>query len=59
MGKPTIYYCEINTDNIILHKNFPWEFQIKKGVKVHIVKEVSSLLKKSKLMGKLFDEVNF
>jgi len=59
LGKPTIYYCEINTDNIILHKNFPWEFQIKKGVNVHVVKEISSLLRKSKRMGTLFNEVNF
>ena len=30
---PILYVCDIDPENIIMHKNFPFEFIIKKGVK--------------------------
>lgn len=60
-GEPTLYCCEIDEQNIVMHHNFPWEFQIKKGVKVKVISSNKSslLLKKSKQMAKLFEEINF
>ena len=61
LGKPTLYYCDIDPSNIIIHQNFPFEFQVKKGCKVKIVNinDVSLLLRKSKRLSRLFDEVCF
>tara|TARA_Y100000590_G_C15632272_1_gene981632 strand:+ start:1003 stop:1281 length:279 start_codon:yes stop_codon:yes gene_type:complete len=60
-GKPTLYVCEIEPSNIVLHQNFPFEFTIKKGVKCSKVseKEVDTLLKKSKKYLNLTDEILF
>ena len=40
-----------------MHNNFPFEFQIKKGVKVEKVNNVEELLKLSKKMSKIFDKI--
>ena len=60
-GIPTLYVCEVEPSNIVLHQNFPFEFTIKKGVKCKKIpeKEVESLLKKSKKYLKLTDEILF
>ena len=60
-GKPTLYKMEIDNDNIIMHNNFPFEFKIKKGVKVTKINEknIDSLLKKSRKYLKLIDQINF
>ena len=60
-GKPTLYVCDIEPENIKIHNNFPFEFIIKKGVKCDKIgeKNVNSLLKKSIKYLKLTDEINF
>ena len=60
-GKPTLYVCDIEPNNIVLHQNFPFEFTIKKGTKCTKVSEneVETLLKKSKKYLKLTDEILF
>ena len=55
--QPTLYKLKIEVDNIIMHNNFPFEFQIKKGVKVEKVNNVEELLKLSKKMSKIFDKI--
>jgi len=55
--KPTLYKLKIEPENIIMHNNFPFEFQIKKGVKVEKVNNVEELLKLSKKMSKIFDKI--
>jgi hypothetical protein len=56
--KPILYKLEIEPNNIIMHKNFPFEFQIVKGVKVEKVGNIDNLVKLSKKMGKLYDKLN-
>ena len=60
-GKPILYVCDIDPENIIMHKNFPFEFIIKKGVKCSKIgeKNLNLLLKKSIKYLKLTDEINF
>lgn len=60
-GKPILYVCDIDPENIIMHKNFPFEFIIKKGVKCSKIEEknLNLLLKKSIKYLKLTDEINF
>ena len=60
-GKPTLYECNIESKNIILHKHFPFEFTIKKGVKCKKIpsNRIDALLKKSIKYSKLTDEINF
>jgi hypothetical protein len=60
-GIPTLYVCDIEPDNIIIHKNFPFEFTILKGVKCNKInnKKLNLLLKKSIKYLKLTDEINF
>ena len=60
-GKPTLYELEIEPENIIMHKNFPFEFKIRKGVKVKKVKTVQlkKMLKQSKQMLKYVDMLLF
>ena len=60
-GIPSLYVCDVEAKNIILHENFPFEFTIKKGVKCNKIdnNNVNSLLKKSKKYLNLTDEINF
>ncbi len=60
-GIPTLYRLEISTNNIIMHNNFPFEFIIKKGKNVTKIKnkELDTLLKNSRKMANLFDNINF
>jgi len=60
-GKPILYVCDIDPENIIMHKNFPFEFIIKKGVKCNKIEEttLNLLLKKSIKYLNLTDEIIF
>lgn len=60
-GIPTVYVCEVDPENIIMHKNFPFVFTIKKGVKCSKInnKNLDLFLKKSIKYLKLTDEINF
>ena len=60
-GKPTLYKLDIKPENIVMHKNFPFEFIIKEGCDVKKIKElkVKDLLIKSKKLLKLIDEIMF
>ena len=60
-GKPTLYKLDIKPENIVMHKNFPFEFIIKEGRDVKKIKElkVKDLLIKSKKLLKLIDEIMF
>ncbi len=60
-GVPTLYRLQINPIDIILHDNFPFEFQIKKSVKVEIVssKNIKKINKDSVKMLKQMDKLNF
>lgn len=60
-GIPTLYKLNITPKNIVMHNNFPFEFQIKKGIKVENIKpeEVKKLLKLSGYMMDYMDVLNF
>lgn len=60
-GKPTLYKLDIKPENIVMHKNFPFEFIIKEGCDVKKIKElkIKDLLIKSKKLLKLIDEIMF
>ena len=60
-GKPTLYKLKIDPDNIVMHKNFPFEFIIKKGCNITKIKEIyiKNIIIKSKKLLQLFDEINF
>ena len=60
-GIPTLYVCDIEPKNILIHKNFPFEFIIKKSVKCNKInnKNLNLLLKKSIKYLKLTDEINY
>lgn len=61
-GKPILYVCDIDPKNIILNKDFPFEFVIKKGgVTCNKIEEknLDLLLKKSIKYFKLTNEINF
>lgn len=62
-GIPTLYAIKTNWDNIILHKNFPNEFLINKGIKTRKLtdNEIKKLISKSeklyKCMSKLYSDI--
>lgn len=59
-GIPTLYKIRINPKDIILHKNFPFEFRIKNKTEVKKIKksEIMDLLKQSIKMSHLYDDIN-
>jgi hypothetical protein len=60
-GIPTLYKLEIEPENIVMHANFPFEFQIKKGVNVTKIKKSKriKLLNQSKQFLQLTESILF
>ena len=56
-GIPTLYKSYINPSNIIIHKNFPFEFRIKKGIPVTKVNNYDKLLKESNKMFNIYIKI--